>query len=144
MNFLQTLSPTIFQRTFRNVGIKCIAIKNPCFMKECIFKNVCILSLCNFITSFFLLRTFIFISPTFYNDNGTADENNIGAPNFDARLFFITYSLNLLYFFFGICFLSFLYTLYLLQWQLLFLALIGNSGNFSFIFCYQNNWKSHN
>ena len=66
-------------------------------MKECIFKNVCILFLCNFITSFFLLRTLIFISPTFYNDNGTADQNNIGAPklgnNFDARLFFITYSL---------------------------------------------------
>ena len=120
--------------------------KKICFMKECIFKNVYILSLCNFITSFFLLRTLIFISPTFYNDNGTTDQNNIGAPNFNARLFFITHCkvfvLNLLVSL--LCFLSCFYTLYLSLRLLLFLALKGNSGNFSFIFCYQNNWKSHN
>ena len=54
----------LLYRISRNVGINLLHTKNTCFMKECIFKNVCIFSLCNFITSFFLLRTFIFIYPT--------------------------------------------------------------------------------
>ena len=115
-------------------------------MKECIFKNVYILSLWNFITSFFLLRTLIFISPTFYNDNGTTDEKNIGAPNFDARIFFITHCKVLFLIFwyhFFASFLVFKLNIYC-NGCCSFLLFKAIAKKISFTFCFKNNWKSHN
>ena len=63
--FCKHYLPLFFKENLEIWESNLLHTKKIYFMKECIFKNVCILSLCNFITSFFLLRTFIFIYPIY-------------------------------------------------------------------------------